>query len=162
MTTRDHRPFADSPLGELIDAVASAEVSPGAGAAGAISLALAAACAGKAVAITLKRHQDATLNRAQAELARIGRQALSGADEDAVRFEDFIHHNDGHSTTQLLKAEERLQSLAGSLAGILDDLETRIDHVVAADVAAARALCRAFGVIQTRNLDETRRADTQR
>lgn len=156
--TQSSRRLADRRLGELIDAVASAGVSPGAGAAGAITLALAAACAGKAVAITLGKHPArAGLAEVREQLETIGREAVAGADEDAGRFAAFVHDPDAGTAHRLLEAEEHLQRVAAALVRILESIETQIDPVMAGDVAAAKALCQAFEVIQSRNLEETRR-----
>src|SRR5687768_14637314 len=87
--------LGESRLIDVVNAIASAQISPGAGAAGAVTLALAAACAGKAVAISLKhRESDVTLLRARQVLDDIAHIALAGADEDASRFEALVRGND--------------------------------------------------------------------
>jgi len=154
-----HSHLAERALGDLMTALASNDVSPGAGAAGAVALALAAACAGKAVAITLKhRQEDESLTRVGQQLAEIRRRAMFGADEDSRRFEDFIHEKDARSAVALIRAGEGLQHLAEVLREVLRDIETQIDSVMAGDIAAAHALCDAFAAIQAANLEETRRA----
>jgi formiminotetrahydrofolate cyclodeaminase len=151
--------LAERPLGAVIEAIASDKVAPGAGSAAAVGLALAAACAGKAVAITLKhRHDDAALTRAQNELTRIAHRALHGADEDAARFRDFMHEKDTPAAQDLLESGTRLEQLGVELLSVLERLADRVDSVVANDIVAARALCTAFGEIQSENLAETREA----
>ena len=151
--------LAERPLGTVIDAIASDDVAPGAGSAAAVGLALAAACAGKAVAISLKhRPNDAVLTRAQHELATIAHGALHGADEEAMRFREFMHERDASSAQDLLDAGKRLQHRGAELLRVLERISDRIDHVVLSDIAAARALCMAFGEIQSENLAETREA----
>lgn len=151
--------LADRPLGEVIESIASEGISPGAGAAGAMALALAAACGGKAVAITLKRRPDDTrLSGAGDRLARIGQQALRGADLDASRFEEFIHEPSPEAAERLVNSGEWLQRLWRDLERVLDEVEARIEPVVIGDVKAARALGTAFADIQSENLADNRRA----
>jgi formiminotetrahydrofolate cyclodeaminase len=146
-------------LPELIEALSSDSIAPGAGAAAAVALALAAACAGKAVSISLKHHPaDTTLMQARDRLAEVSRRALSGGDTDSARFEHFIHEKDLHAAEKLIQADEALKALAGTLNGILQSLTARIDPVVGGDIIAAQALSNAFAVIQTQNLKDNRRA----
>jgi formiminotetrahydrofolate cyclodeaminase len=146
-------------LGDVIDAVASNDVSPGAGTAGAVALALAAACASKAVAVTLKhRPEDSPLRQALQQLAEISRKALEGADDDANHFEDFIHDKDARAVARLIKTGKDLQSLAASLISILRQVDPLVDPSVTSDVTAAQALCQAFTSIQKENLQENRSA----
>jgi hypothetical protein len=151
--------FAERPLRAVIEAIASADVAPGAGSAAAVGLALAAACAGKAVAITLKRRpDDAVLARAQNELAGIAHRALRGADEDAARFREFVHEKSASSAHSLVHLGQRLQALGAELLAVLDRLDGCIDSAVVSDIAAARALGAAFGAIQSENLEESEEA----
>lgn len=154
-----HAHLADRPLGEVIDSVASEDISPGAGAAGAVALALGAACAGKAVSITLKRRpDDPALLRARERLASISRRALRGAEIDASRSDDFVRAKDAETAKRLVDSGEWLRRLATELDDAVREIEARIDPVVASDVTAARSLGRAFVAIQSMNLDENRRA----
>lgn len=156
-TREKSKTLADRPVGELISAVASDAVSPGAGAAGAVALALAAACAGKAAAVTLKHHpDDEALVRAHARLGEIGRRALGGADEDASRFADFARTKSKSAAEKLVQAGENLHQLAESLHSVLFEIQARIDPVVAGDITAARKLCEACLTIQAANLAENR------
>jgi len=151
--------LADRPLGEVIEAIGSADVSPGAGAAGAVGLALAAACARKAAAVTLKhRPDDAALTKVCSELSDIALGALRGADEDAAQFETFIHEADAQSAEHLLQVGARLTRTARVVTALLSDLAERVDPAVRADVAAAQALCDAFTEIETMNLEQNREA----
>ncbi|MFL6548615.1 MAG: cyclodeaminase/cyclohydrolase family protein [Povalibacter sp.] len=154
--------LADRSLGAVIEAIASDDVSPGAGSAAAVGLALAAACAGKAVAITRKhRSEDARLIRAQQELADILHRALHGADEDAAHFREFVHEKDAGSLQNLLRTGEELQQLGSALHSVLEGLEGHIDSAVEGDIKAARVLCAAFSVIQSENLAENRGSTEQ-
>jgi formiminotetrahydrofolate cyclodeaminase len=151
--------LADRPLGEVIEAIGSADVSPGAGAAGAVGLALAAACARKAAAITLKhRPDDAALGKLRSELSDIVRRALRGADEDASQFETFIRERDAQSAENLLQVGAGLTRAARALTELLSDLADRVDPAVRADVTAAQALCDAFSEIETINREQNREA----
>lgn len=146
-------------IADLVDAVSSNSVAPGAGAAGAVALALAAACAGKAVSISLKHSPgDASLLQAGERIAAIARRALAGAEEDASRFEEFIHEQDRPAAERLLSTTERLQTLADRLNEVLRSLQARIEPAMAGDLIAAQALTNAFAVIQRENLKENRRA----
>jgi Formiminotransferase-cyclodeaminase len=151
--------LAAYPLGEVIEAIASDSVAPGAGSAAAVGLALAAACAGKAVAITLKRRpEDMVLQQAREALAQTAHRALHGADEDAARFREFTLEKDAVSAQQLLDSSKRLQHVGRALLAVLDRVEERIDSAVRGDITAARALCAAFREIQSENLAENRAA----
>lgn len=151
--------LADRPLGEVIDAIASSSVAPGAGAAGAVGLALAAACAAKAAAITLKhRPDDAALAKTRAELSDIARRALRGAEEDAAHFATFMREQDASSAEDLLQVGAGLSRAARALRDLVADLAERVEPSVLADVKAAHALCEAFADIQTETLQENREA----
>jgi hypothetical protein len=151
--------LADRRLGAVINAIASDDVAPGAGAAAAVGLALAAACAAKAVAITLKhRPDDAVLTQARGELTQMAHRALSGADEDASRFREFIREKDTASAQDLLDSGKRLQRLGIALLGALERIADRIDPVVVGDIVAARALGTAFVQIQSENLAKSQEA----
>ena len=147
--------FAARPVGAVIKDIASDRVAPGAGSAAAIGLALAAACAGKAVAISLKhRDADPVLERAQTTLAAIAERALSGADDDAKHFREFVRNKDEQAGQALIDSGTHLQRVAQALQEVLDAIESSIDAPVSGDVVAARALCKAFSDIQTMNLAE--------
>lgn len=155
---RHNDSLADRPLGAVLEAISSDDVSPGAGAAGAVGLALAAACAGKAVAITLKhRPDDEVLTQVRKELVAIVHRALHGADEDSAHFREFMRDKDAASAAELLDSGRRLQHLGRKLFALLEQLDNRIDNSVCADVLAARALCAAFSEIQSENLRENAR-----
>jgi formiminotetrahydrofolate cyclodeaminase len=146
-------------IADLISAVSSDSVAPGAGAAGAVALALAAACAGKAVSISLKHSPgDTALTQAGERLDALARRALAGADEDSSRFEEFIHEKDRETAERLIRNTERLQALADQLNEVLRGLQARIEPTMAGDLIAAQALTNAFAVIQRENLKENRRA----
>jgi hypothetical protein len=144
-------------LGAVIEAIASDDVSPGAGSAAAVGLALASACARKAVAISENHRQDdAVLSRAREALTEISLLALQGADEDAARFRAFMQQKSGSSAQDLIDSGERLQRLGAVLLSVLDEIESRIEASVSGDIAASRALCKAFMKIQSDNLEESR------
>ncbi|MEP7313819.1 MAG: cyclodeaminase/cyclohydrolase family protein [Pseudomonadota bacterium] len=144
---------------ELLRAVASSAVSPGAGAAGSIALGLAAACAEKAVTISLKHHpQNAALRNAAEGFAAIARRAVHGADQDAALFREFLREDDGVAGDRLVTEGERLQELSRELRVLLDDIEPQVDPVMSGDVAAARSLAKAFEAIERANLREVRQA----
>jgi formiminotetrahydrofolate cyclodeaminase len=151
-------PTADCSVRELLTALASDDASPGAGAAAAVTLALAAACARKAVAISLK-HQPghAALIRAGEQLDAITRRALRGADEDARQFETFLRQQDAHTAEKLARAEIKMLQLARELLDAMAEVERHIALVVAGDMVAAVALCRAVLTIEAENLDESLR-----
>jgi hypothetical protein len=146
-------------IADLINAVSSDSIAPGAGAAGAVALALAAACAGKAVSISLKHSPgDTVLLQAAERLTELARRALAGAEEDSSRFEEFIQEKDRQAAERLIGTSERLQTLADTLNEVLRGLQARIEPAMAGDLIAAQALANAFAVIQRENLKENRRA----
>jgi formiminotetrahydrofolate cyclodeaminase len=151
--------LAEQTVGELVGALASADVAPGAGAAGAVALALGAACAAKAATITLAHHRDdARLTELRAELLALSERALAGAEQDAEQFAEFMHDKSAETAGRLLRTGERLQHSALALKSILDELAGRVAPALAGDVLAARALCDACLAIQRENLDENQRA----
>lgn len=148
--------IAERRINELLDALASDDASPGAGAAAAVALALAAACARKAVAISLKhRPADAALMRASEQLRDITRRAVRGADEDARRFEEFVHSQDAGAAEKLTRAERRMQRLADELLQVSSEVRDQIARVVAGDLLAAEALCNAVLAIEANNVEES-------
>jgi Formiminotransferase-cyclodeaminase len=148
--------LAQQTLSAVIEAIASDDVSPGAGSAAAVGLALATACARKAVAISEKHREDVVLSRARETLAEISQLALQGADEDAERFRAFMKDKNGSSAQDLVDSGERLQRLGAVFLSVLDEIESHIESSVSGDVVAARALCKAFMKIQSENLQESR------
>lgn len=151
--------FADRTLAEVVRAIAGDGVAPGAGAASAVTLALAAACAAKAVAVTLRhRPEDEPLQRLREKLLALASGALSGAEEDTRRFEQFMRSRDARSAAPLLRSGERLQQLGAALKELSDQAASAIEPAVAGDLLAARALCDACLAIQHENLEENRRA----
>ncbi len=151
--------LAAQPLGTVIDAIGSNDVAPGAGSAAAVGLALAAACANKAIAVTLKHQRDdAALMKARQTLTEIAHQALSGADEDAERFREFVRAQNSTSARKLITGGVRLQDLGYVLLDVLDELEDQVHSSVRGDITAARALGHAFSEIQHENLADNQAA----
>lgn len=151
--------LADRTLADVLNELASEAVSPGSGAAAAVTLAFAAACAGKALAIS-RRHRPANeaLRAAEARIATLVRRSLERADADAALFEKFIHDKSSAAAAELLRADASSQALGRELDGILDEIDPAIHPVVAGDMAAARALLSAAGLIQARIRAENQRA----
>jgi hypothetical protein len=140
---------------ELLAAIGSAHVSPGAGAAGAVTLALAAACANKAIAISLKHTPgDAELQDAHAAITKIGAFALAGADRDAEAFEEFIRARGPGTTAALLREGNELGRLIQAFLHITCELKAAIEPSMAGDLVAAKALADAAHVIQSSNQSE--------
>jgi formiminotetrahydrofolate cyclodeaminase len=151
--------LADRPLGEVIEAIGSAEVSPGAGAAGAVGLALLRRALAKRRQSRWKhRPDDAALGKLRSELSDIVRRALRGADEDASQFETFIRERDAQAAENLLQVGAGLMRAARALTDLLSELADRVDPAVRADGTAAQALCDAFSEIETKNLEQNREA----
>jgi hypothetical protein len=156
---REDQKLAKQSLGEVIEAIASNRIAPGAGSAAAVGLALAAACAGKAVAITCKhRPHDIALARTREVLSQIAVHALEGADEDALRFAEFMKEQNCSTAHQLLDATDRLRQLGSVLIHSIEQCEASIESNLCGDITAARALCSAFAQIETNNLSENQRA----
>jgi formiminotetrahydrofolate cyclodeaminase len=152
--------IADTTLKDVLTALASDAPSPGSGAAASVTLAFAAACAGKAVTITRKHRPAETdnMNAAELRLAEIVRSSLERADSDAALFESFIHHKDRQAAEALLRADESAQALGRELGAVLDEIAPTIHPVVAADIAAARALLSAVTLIEARIRAENQQA----
>jgi len=163
MSSESTTNIADQTLAGVIEAVASASIAPGAGAAGAIVLALAAACGRKAIAVTLRhRSEDAVLSKAAEQLAYISGRALAGAQEDGERFKEFVQDKEAGASQRLINAEQSLLSLAELLAATLREIEAHIDPVMAGDIVAAHALHKAFVVVGRTNLEESRESAAER
>jgi len=151
--------FADQPLKDVLTALASDATSPGSGAAAAAALAFAAACAGKALAISRKhRAADESTNAAEKRLGELVESALGRADIDSALFERFIHEKSAQSAADLLRADTASQALARELDRLLNEIEATIHPVVVGDIAAARVLLSAAGLIQGRIRAENQRA----
>lgn len=153
------RAFAERTLDEVLTALRSDAVSPGAGAAAAVTLAFAAACTGKALAISRKHlpTNDAA-NAVTARLAELMSRALGRADVDATLFASFMHHKSAPTAAELLRADAQTQALARELDSILNEIDAVIHPIVAGDIAAARILLSAAGLIQARIRAENQRA----
>jgi hypothetical protein len=144
--------IADWRVKDLIALIGSDHVAPGAGSAGAVALGLAAACASKAASISLKHHPgEIGLQGALECFREIGRRALSGADQDAEAFADFIRVRNVAAADRLVCTGETLAHLISAFCAIIDDMEPRIQASVAGDVAATRALAGAARSIQVSN-----------
>ena len=148
----EQEPIAELALHDVISAIGSDRVSPGAGAAGAVALGLAAACAHKAAVVSLKhRPDDAVLAAAVERLAAIARRALLGADRDSNAFRGFIRAPGPQAAARLIAVGATLAHLIDSLHSVIDDIEPRVIATLAGDVLAARALAGAARTIQEKN-----------
>jgi formiminotetrahydrofolate cyclodeaminase len=151
------RPLSQLPIDELIAAIGSDRVAPGAGSAGAVALALAAACVAKAASISLKhRPHERELIETLERSTFLARAALTEAERDAAAFEDFIHAKSKTATAQLLDTSQELGELIEELRALIEKVEPRIEPIVAGDILAARALAEAARCIQSRNATEAR------
>ena len=149
--------IAQTRLEDLINAIGSRQVSPGAGAAGAVTLALAAACTAKAVAISLE-HQpgQAVLRRSQLTLESIARFALAVADRDAEAFAAFIKEHTSRAITQVIREGDRNGRLIAVLSEVIEQVAPHIESNMSGDLLAARALTQAAHTIQAANSSEAR------
>jgi formiminotetrahydrofolate cyclodeaminase len=151
------RTIADCRVQDLLAAIASTQVSPGAGVAGAVALGLAAACLGKAVAISLKHHSDdAELRRAADTCAQVARLALMDADQDAAEFAQFIHSHSREAAERLVDTGEALAKLRNVLVNLAESIEPRIEKNMAGDLLAARALAEAAKAVYAYNETEVK------
>ena len=150
----DSATIASLRVDELLARIGSAEVSPGAGAAGTVALALAAACCSKAVSVTLKHcPDDRELLSALSTLSRIVEAALANADRDSAVFEAFIHKSPA-AIQQLVSETETIKGLIDALATVIDKVAGSIRPNMIGDLVAARALVMAAKTIQERNEGE--------
>jgi hypothetical protein len=153
---------ADQPIGAMLDAVASTEPAPGAGAAGGIALAFGIACARKAVAMTRKHHpDDETLTGLGQRLAGLSDQALAGAEADATAFRAYIHaaaDERGDLLDTLIAVDECLVAIGDEARTLLLAVRTDIYPTMAGDVSAAFALIAAARAVHAACVAESRRA----
>jgi len=119
--------IAQTRLEDLINAIGSRQVSPGAGAAGAVTLALAAACTAKAV-----------------------------ADRDAEAFAAFIKEHTSRAITQVIREGDRNGRLIAVLSEVIEQVAPHIESNMSGDLLAARALTQAAHKIQAANSSEAR------
>ncbi len=139
-------------VGELMDAIGSKQISPGAGVAGAVTLALAAACAAKAVAISMKHRPDhAGLRRSLEELQTTARFALEDADHDSEAFAAFIKIHSSRTIAQLIREGDQLARLIDVLSHVLREIEPQIEPNMSGDMMAAHVLMDAARTIQLTN-----------
>jgi formiminotransferase-cyclodeaminase len=161
--SREPPSIAEWRVKDLIALIGSDQVAPGAGSAGAVALGLAAACASKAVSISLKHHPgEIGLQGALECFHEVGRRALSGADQDAEAFANFIRVRNAAAAGRLVFAGETLAHLISAFCAIIDDVEPKIHASVAGDVAAARALAGAARSIQAANEAEAQQEQNRR
>lgn len=152
----EEQSIADWRVRDLMAAIGSGQVAPGAGSAGAVTLALAAACAGKAAVISLKhRPTEPALQGAPEACTEIARLALTDADRDSEAFAQFIRTHNAASAARLIDAGEALAALRSALLGVVERVERHVERSVAGDLVAARALAEAAGIIQAHNEAET-------
>ena len=149
------RSIADLSVKELLAAIGSSHVSPGAGAAGAVALGLAAACLGKAATISLKhRPNNSVLQEAVDTCAHIARLALLDADRDAEEFAQFIRTQSSGAAARLVDTAEALRRVGNALQQLADRLQPHVEVNMLGDVSAARALAEAAEAIHARNENE--------
>jgi hypothetical protein len=98
------------------------------------------------------------MDGAERRLTEIVRSSLERAESDAALFESFIHHKGRQAAEALVRADESTQALARDLGAVLDEIGTTVHPVVAADIAAARALLSAVSVIESRIRAENQEA----
>ena len=144
--------IADCRVRDLLTAISSAQVAPGAGAAGAVALGLAAACFGKALTISLKhRADDRELQPASDTCSQIAHLALMDADRDAAEFARFIHSQSPQDAARLADTGRALVALADTLETLVNRLDENIAANMTGDVVATRALIAAARTIHAHN-----------
>lgn len=146
-------------LREFLDALASAAVLPGAGAAGGVALALAAACAEKAVAITRRHDANPALEELQKQLADLGERALELGQQDALQFKQQLKSNDSEAARKLLRTDYTILDACQALDRLLQDNCDGIAGNMSGDWKAAHALLHACRVIHNENVRELKAGD---
>jgi formiminotetrahydrofolate cyclodeaminase len=149
-----NKPLKDFTIEDLVTALASDAMSPGAGSAGGTALALAAACAGKAVAITRKHQSSRALEKLQKQLEHIRESALTLADRDAVQFKCLLQSDTPAAANALLMTDHTMLDTCRVLDTLLQEHSHLIADNVAGDWKAARALSDACLFIQLANVRE--------
>lgn len=157
--------IADRTIGAFLSDIASAEPSPGAGAASGVALALASAVARKALIMTLKHHTErSALRDACDRLSAIGKEALALADEDAARFAAMLAaKQEEQGTAAHLAADQALalDHLAKHMLKLCEEadaiVETARGHInanMANDLTAALSLSASAAAIQYANASD--------
>lgn len=141
----------------MLDAIGSAKPSSGAGIAAGVALALGIACAQKAVAITLKHDDDATLTAAAERLCTLRERALEQARLDAALFESYLRNKAPHDVARLVTTAEEFQQLVKEVLRELGGLDGKCKASVVGDLTAAEALCEAATTIEAHILRDSRR-----
>lgn len=159
----DGQPPAPAPdvrnlsLGEVLEAIGSAEPSSAAGISAGVALALATACALKAVSVTLKHADDGDMRRHCDRLLAQRDRALELAREDAELFQSYLRDHAARDAASLVHAAEQFQELAREVSAEIVSLEGRVRATVAADLLAARALHDSAVAIEALVMRDNRR-----
>ena len=128
-------------LDEILAALASRAVAPGAGAAAGVVLALAAACAEKAVVVTRKQQEaDPALPAVAVALAGLRAQALRSAADDGLCYMAYARAPGPETARELVLAGERFLACALQVGEHMAWLTGRVDPVAAIDLAAGAQL----------------------
>ena len=149
-------PLADRTLESFTSRLGSTAATPGSGSAAAVALALAAGCLRKAAVITLKRGDDADLQRLAEEAAALTAAALAGAEEEAESFRALLRAP-SRAVDEVLQVADGLSMCAAALLELAEQLDGRVDPVLAGDLLAARALTGAAQQILAANRAEAER-----
>lgn len=133
-------PIHQATLSELLDAIASAEPSSGAGIAAALGLALSASCAMKAVAVTRRHTADATLEERSRQLRELRERALLSARRDEELFRKYLQERKPRDAAMLVEAAKDFQTLAREIGLAISASSANVYDSVTADMEAARTL----------------------
>jgi hypothetical protein len=144
-------------LSEVLGALSSRAIAPGAGGATGIVLALAAGCAQKAVAVTRKREgADTGLSTVEDDLLRLREQALACAADDGRCYMAYAKSPGPDTARELVLAGERFLDCALRLGERMAWLNGRVDPVVAGDLGSGAQLQAAVVRIVTEIIRDNR------
>ena len=138
-----------------LEMLAAPTTEAGSGSAGCIVLAMAFGCLEKAAALTFKHHPDRTaLAGLIGQLARLRRQSLDAAADEATCFAEFTRESSATNAPVLAQAERTALSLTARATEMAEQLDELVDDSGRGDLIAARALVQAATIILQSNAGE--------
>ena len=157
--------FGRAAFDDVLEEIASGELSSGSGKAAASALALGIACLRKAIAVTARhRPDDRRLDDAQARLCALQDSALTAGQADAIGFPRLAGAQ--HSREKARAADDltalatRFERLCAQLIAEADQLAPLLRENMANDILAARRLADAAAAVMQAIGEENSSATT--
>jgi hypothetical protein len=147
---------APLPVQSYLEMLAAPTTEAGSGSAGCLALAMAFGCLEKAAALTFKHHPDRTaLTGLMGQLARLRRQSLDAAADEATCFAEFTRESSATNAPVLAQAERTALSLTARAVELGEQLDALVDASGRGDLIAASALVQAAKIILESNSRES-------